>query len=136
MSKSRGNAIAIGASPDETARLVAAAKTDAERHITYDPVGRPEVANLVLLAALCLDRPPESVAEEIGGAGSAALKRLVIEAVNERFSAIRARRAELLEDRAYLHEVLRAGNARAGEIAQRTLDDVRMRMHTHYAAAA
>jgi tryptophanyl-tRNA synthetase len=133
MSKSRGNAIAISASADETARLIGAAKTDPDRHITYDPLDRPEVANLVLLAALCLDRRPEDVASEIGGAGSFALKRLVIEAVNERFRSIRARRAELAADPSYLRQVLREGSARAREIAAGTLHDVRVRMHTAYA---
>jgi len=52
MSKSRGNAIALAASADETARLIRGAKTDAERYISYDPERRPEVSNLVLLAAL------------------------------------------------------------------------------------
>src|SRR3954469_17905258 len=70
MSKSRGNAIAIGATADETARLIAGAKTDAEREITYDPSRRPEVSNLVLLAALCLESAPEDVAAEIGARGS------------------------------------------------------------------
>src|SRR5437763_218464 len=37
MGKSRGNAIALGATADETARLIRAAKTDAERPITYEP---------------------------------------------------------------------------------------------------
>jgi tryptophanyl-tRNA synthetase len=41
MSKSRGNAIAISASADETARLIALAKTDPERRITYDPYTAP-----------------------------------------------------------------------------------------------
>ena len=85
MSKSRRNAIAIGASEDETARLIRAAKTDSERAITYEPERRPEVSNLVLLAALCLDEPPQAVAASVGPGGSAALKRLVTEAVNERF---------------------------------------------------
>ena len=67
MSKSRGNAIAIGATEDQTAQLIRAAKTDSNRHITYDPIGRPEVSNLVLLAALCLEREPGELAEEIGG---------------------------------------------------------------------
>ncbi|HEX6148157.1 tryptophan--tRNA ligase, partial [Nocardioides sp.] len=102
MSKSRGNAIPIGATAEETARLVAGAKTDAERRIAYDPVRRPGVSNLVLLGALCLGRTPEDVAAEVGDAGGAALKRLVTEAINERFRGIRARRAELLGDRAYL----------------------------------
>jgi len=72
MSKSRNNAIAIGASEDQTARLIRAAKTDSDRRITYDPIGRPEVSNLLLLAALCLEREPRDVAEEIGGGGAAA----------------------------------------------------------------
>jgi tryptophanyl-tRNA synthetase len=136
MSKSRANAIAIGASPDETARLVARAKTDSQRRITYDPVHRPEVSNLVLLAALCLDRPPQAIADEIGDAGSAALKRLVIEAVNERFRAMRARRADLMAEPGHLRDVLRAGNERAQHIAAETLAQVRRLMHTEYAQAA
>jgi tryptophanyl-tRNA synthetase len=136
MSKSRGNAIAIGATADETARLIAGAKTDAEREITYDPARRPEVSNLVLLAALCLERDPEDVAAEIGGSGSQALKRLVTDAVNERFRGIRARRAELVADPGHLRRVLRDGTARAREIADETLRDVRARMHTDYPAIA
>jgi tryptophanyl-tRNA synthetase len=135
MSKSRGNAIAIGATADETARLITAAKTDADRHITYDPVGRPEVSNLVLLAALCRGEEPEGVAAEVGAAGSAALKRVTIEAVNERFRAVRARRAELARDRAHLRSVLREGNERARVLTEDTLQEVRGRMHTEYAVA-
>jgi tryptophanyl-tRNA synthetase len=59
----------------------------------------------------------------------------VTEAVNERFRPIRARRAALLEDRAHLRAVLRAGNARAQAIAEETLAEVREVMHTTYAAA-
>ena len=133
MSKSRGNAIPISATTDETARLIAAAKTDSERRITYDPVGRPEVSNLVLLAALCLDRDPHEIAEEVGDAGSAALKRLLTEAVNERFRDIRARRTELAADPGHLRDVLHAGNQRAREVAEQTLSDVKRLMHTDYA---
>ncbi|MGW1846081.1 tryptophan--tRNA ligase [Streptomyces sp. NPDC001966] len=125
MSKSRGNSIALGADADETARLIKGAKTDAERHITYDPENRPGVSSLVLLAALCLDREPHAVAEEIGGGGAAALKRTVTEAVNSRMAPIRARRAEYARDMGYVRSVLRAGNERANEIASATLDEVR-----------
>jgi tryptophanyl-tRNA synthetase len=132
MSKSRGNAIAIGASADETARLIKAAHTDSTRHITYDPVARPAVSNLVLLAALCLDRDPHGVAEEIGNAGAAGLKRVVIDAVNERFGPVRARRHALIQDRGYLREVLRAGTDTTRGMASRTLADVLRLMHTAY----
>lgn len=124
MSKSRGNSIALGADADETARLIKGAKTDAERHITYDPENRPGVSSLVLLAALCLDRDPHAVAEEIGGGGAAVLKRTVTEAVNSRMAPIRARRAEYARDMGYVRSVLRAGNERANEFATATLDEV------------
>src|SRR5574344_2319836 len=53
MSKSRGNAIMLSATEDETAALIKKAKTDGDRNITYDPVNRPEVANLLMLISLC-----------------------------------------------------------------------------------
>jgi tryptophanyl-tRNA synthetase len=132
MSKSRGNAIAIGASDDETARLIRAARTDSERAITYEPGRRPEVANLVLLAALCRDEAPEAVAEAIGTGGATALKRVAIDAVNDRFRAVRARRRELIADRGYLRAVLRSGSERARAIAEDTLAHVHTLMHTAY----
>ncbi|HTA01915.1 MAG TPA: tryptophan--tRNA ligase, partial [Streptosporangiaceae bacterium] len=41
MSKSRGNSVPIRATADETVRLLAAARTDSERFIGYDPKRRP-----------------------------------------------------------------------------------------------
>jgi tryptophanyl-tRNA synthetase len=132
MSKSRGNTLDLGASEDETARRIRGARTDTRRDITYEPDCRPEVSNLVLLAALCLDRAPEDVAGEVGGGGAAELKRLLTEAVNERLRPIRARRAELVRDPAYLREVLRDGVERARCLAGDTLSLVRRLMHTSY----
>ncbi len=132
MSKSRGNAISLRATADETARLIRGAKTDADRHISYDPATRPEVSSLVLLAALCRDEEPERVAAEIGDGGAAALKAAVTEAVNDRLAPVRARRAELAGDPGYARRVLRDGCARAREVATATLDEVRDAMGTRY----
>jgi tryptophanyl-tRNA synthetase len=132
MSKSRGNAIALAAGRDETAALIRGARTDGERHITYDPAGRPEVSGLILLAALCLDRDPHEVAADVGGGGAAALKSLVTEAVNEFFAPIRARRLDYARDRGHVRGILRRGNEHANEVAEATLDEVRSAMHTRY----
>ena len=43
ISKSRGNAIMLKMTADETARVIKGAKTDSDRHITYDPQKRHEV---------------------------------------------------------------------------------------------
>ena len=132
MSKSRGNAIALAASEDDTARLVRGAKTDAVRRITYEPERRPEVANLLLLAGLCLEVDPEDLAEQVGNAGAASLKRLVTEAVNERLRSLRTKRRELMEDQAYLRRVLADGAERATSVAAATLTDVRRLMYNSY----
>jgi tryptophanyl-tRNA synthetase len=132
MSKSRGNAIELRATADETAALVRRAKTDASSHISYDPAGRPEVSSLLLLAALCTGRDPVSVAAEIGGRGAAALKRVVTEAVNERFAPIRARRAELAADMGYVRQVLRDGCEQARATGDATLAEVRAAMGMTY----
>jgi tryptophanyl-tRNA synthetase len=130
MAKSRGNAIAMSATADETARLIRGARTDTSRDISYEPATRPEVSSLVLLAALCQGREPEEVAAEIGGRGAAELKRVVTESVNELMRPIRARRADLAADPGFLRQVLREGNARATAIASRTLTDVHALMGT------
>ncbi len=128
MGKSRGNAIALSAGPDETARLIKRAVTDTERQITYEPETRPQVSNLVLLADLCQDRDPHTVAAEIGSGGASALKKVVTDSVNEFLHPIRTRRTALIADRTHLRRVLAEGNTRANEIADRTLHEVRTAM--------
>jgi tryptophanyl-tRNA synthetase len=132
MGKSRGNAITLRATADETAGLIKTARTDARRGITYDPAARPEVSSLVLLAALCTGQDPVAVADQIGDGGAAALKRTVTEAVNERFAPVRARRRELAADPGYARQVLRDGNDRARAIADATLAEVREAMAMCY----
>jgi tryptophanyl-tRNA synthetase len=101
-------------------------------HATLTQTGRPEVANLVLLTALCERASPEQVALEIGSRGAAELKRRAIHAANERLRPIREHRAELMGDRAYLQRVLLDGSATARAIAQDTLRQVSAAIHTQY----
>jgi tryptophanyl-tRNA synthetase len=132
MSKSRHNAITLAATADETARLLRGARTDSERHITYDPVARPEVSNLLLLIALCEHGDPEEIAAQIGRRGAAELKRRATEAVNETLAPVRRRRSALMSDRQHLRAILRDGSEAARAVAQRTLADVAAAMHTSY----
>ena len=136
MAKSRANSIPLSATADETARRLKRAKTDSLRYVSYEPASRPEVSSLVLLAALCQGRAPELVAAEIGAGGSAELKAVVTESVNEFLRPIRARRAEFAADQSYLEQVLAAGNATATGIAESTLAEVRAAMGTSYSSLA
>ncbi|MDD6781609.1 MAG: tryptophan--tRNA ligase [Bacteroidales bacterium] len=129
MSKSRGNAIMLSATEDETAALIKKAKTDADRHITYDPEHRPEVANLLMLIALCTGDAPQTIAERIGDGGGGMLKKMLTEALNEELRPLRERRRQLETQPDYIRQVLLDGSQRAREIAARTLDEVRTAMN-------
>lgn len=132
MSKSRNNAVMLSSSEDETAAYIKTAKTDVDRLITYDPVGRPEVSNLLLLLSLCTKKDPETLASEIGNAGASRLKSLLTEALNEYLRPLRQRRSELEQDPQLIRDVLRKGTARAREVAQQTLAEVMQAMGMTY----
>ena len=133
MSKSRSNAVMLRATADETAALVKKAKTDTERHISYDPVRRPEVSNLLLLASLCSGEAPESIAQRIGDGGSGSLKKVVTDALNETLAPIRTRRNDLAAHAAeVIRDTLRPGIATANRVADATLKEVRRAMRMDY----
>lgn len=132
MSKSRNNAIMLGASEDETAKLVKKAKTDSDRLITYDPANRPEVANLLLVTSLLTGQTPQKIAEEIGDQGSGKLKSTVTEALNENLRELRQRRTEFAKETGLVSQVLKKGIAQAREVAQETLAEVRKVMNMEF----
>ena len=129
MSKSRGNAIFLSATEDETAALIKKAKTDADRNITYDPVNRPEVANILMLISLCTKEAPEAIAQRIGDGGGGMLKKMLTEALNEELRPLRQKRAELEKNPDYIRQVLLDGSERARAIAVKTLSEVREAMN-------
>ncbi|MFV2143511.1 tryptophan--tRNA ligase [Isoptericola sp. G70] len=133
MSKSRGNVLELRADEDETAAYLRRARTDSQRHITFEPDARPEVASLLRLGAHFAGTTPESLAASVGSAGAGRLKEVVTEAVVEGLRPIRARRRDLAADgRAVVGEVLARGAARATVLAEGTLADVRELMGTVY----
>jgi tryptophanyl-tRNA synthetase len=129
MSKSRDNAVMLSATEDETAALIRSAKTDSDRHITFDPVNRPEVSNLLLLISLASGGSPDKIAEKIGDGGAAQLKKMLTETLNEFLRPLRSRRKELESDSDHIRQVLMKGIENARSIAEQTLTEVREAMH-------
>ena len=132
MSKSYGNSIMLGATAEETAKLIKKSPTDSERMITFDPVNRPQVSALLTTAGLTSGRDPREIAEDIGNGGGGALKAFVIDSVNTFLAEHRERRAELAKDMDTVCDILHDGNKRANEIANQTLDEVREAMGMVY----
>ncbi|MGE5124312.1 MAG: tryptophan--tRNA ligase [Acidobacteriaceae bacterium] len=132
MSKSRHNAILLGASEDETAALIRKARTDTDALITYDPENRPEVANLINLLSLASGRAPQSIAEEIGVRGGSKLKSMLTEVLNEYLRPLRLKRREIESDAGYIREVLETGIGQARQVADKTLLEVRLAMDMEF----
>ena len=134
MSKSRGNTVLLGATEDETAAAIRGARTDGLRRITFDPVSRPQVSNLLSIIGALTGRDPAQIADGIGDGGALALKSLACEVINESLRGLRDRRREFLAEPGYLDGVLLDGTVRATQIAADTLDRVRSVMGMNYLA--
>jgi tryptophanyl-tRNA synthetase len=106
--------------PETIARKVRRAVTDSEPGVSYDPVTRPGVANLLEILAAGTGGEPEKLAAAYGGGG--ALKGAVADAVVELLRPLRARHAELSADPGYVDGVLREGAARARALARPAVD--------------
>ena len=132
MSKSYGNSIMLGATAEETAKLIKKARSDSDRHITFDPENRPEVSALLTTAALCSGRDAREIAEEIGDGGAGMLKKIVTESVNGFLAEHRERRAKYEADLDYVKDVLHEGNRTMNAIADQTLAEVREAMGMVY----
>jgi len=126
--KSLGNAIALGASPDEVRVKVRAMFTDPGHLHANDP-GRVE-GNVVFAYLDAFDPDPAAVEGlkaryRSGGLGDMALKRRLEAVLEAVLAPIRARRRELGEDSGAIETLLRAGTARTRTIGSGVLRDVR-----------
>ncbi|HKN65795.1 MAG TPA: tryptophan--tRNA ligase [Gemmatimonadaceae bacterium] len=127
-SKSLGNAIPLSASAEDIRRLVHAMYTD-PGHVRASDPGRVE-GNVVFAYLEAFD-PDSAAVEELearyrrGGLGDAAVKRRLVDVLEQLVAPMRARRAALADDRAYVRDVLREGTARADEVTRRVLLSVR-----------
>jgi tryptophanyl-tRNA synthetase len=128
MSKSQGNAIPLSASPDEIRDAVRMMYTD-PHHLRANDPGRVE-GNVVFTYLDAFDEDRESVEDlkaryQEGGVGDVTVKRRLEDALQALLAPIRARRARLGRDPAYITSVLRAGTVKARERTQTTLDELR-----------
>ena len=120
-SKSLGNAVPLGATPDDIRRLVRAMYTD-PGHVRASDPGRVE--GNVVFAYLDAFDPDSAAVEQLkahyrhGGLGDAPLKRRLEDVLERVVAPMRARRAAVARDRAYLREVLREGTERADHVTR------------------
>jgi tryptophanyl-tRNA synthetase len=132
MSKSLNNAIYLSDTAEVTLQKIKKAKTDSIVGISFDPINRPEISNLVELYALCSDKKVDEIVGELGNLGTGEFKQKLGDKVNDHFVGFRARRLELSQNKDYLREVFEKGNKQANLRAQETMELVRKAMRIEY----
>lgn len=133
MSKSDTNPksrIVITDSKDEIKKKVKSALTDSTNGITYEPVTRPGVSNLVsIMYHLSQDdyESPAALAQACQDMSMRAFKEGVAAAIDAKLEVIRGSYQDILnrESGRYLEEVAEEGAVKARASAAATMEDVR-----------
>jgi len=135
MSKSLGNAIALGASADDITKAVNLMYTD-PNHLRVDDPG--QVEGNVVFAFLDAFEPDTVKLDELkahyrrGGLGDSVLKRRLNDHLQQLVRPIREERKRLAADRAEVLSILRRGTEKAREAAGRTLSEVKAALGLNY----
>ncbi|HVR42485.1 MAG TPA: tryptophan--tRNA ligase [Thermoanaerobaculia bacterium] len=134
MSKSYGNTIGLTASADEIREACMNMFTDPNRIRRKDP-GNPDICNLFQFHKLFSDdETRERVDRECRAAAIGCVddKKLLAEIMIEKLRPVRERREAIDRDPSQVWEVLRAGNRKARESAETTMEQVRRAMKLDY----
>ena len=111
-------------SPDEIRKKIRKAVTDSTSRITYDPVERPGVSNLVSIYAALADLSHEEVCERYVEKQTVDMKNDLGELLVEKLGPISERIHRLESDVGYVDEVLREGVEKAKALAEENLKSI------------
>ena len=112
--------------PPDTIRIkLRKAVTDCTSEITYDPINRPGVSNLVSIYSSITGTSPDQVVEEFVGKETVLLKDLLADVIIDHLKPLQEKMVALEQDGSYVTEVLKVGAEKAQIYAQDTLYEVK-----------
>ena len=127
MSKSAPDAldkILLNDTPDEIRKKFKKAVTDSENCVKYDVENKPGVSNLMTIYGILKEKSMKDIEKEFEGKGYGDFKTAVAEAVIERLEPIQNRYNDLLANPDKLLEIVRKGDKKAEEKANKIIKDV------------
>lgn len=135
MSKSLGNVINLNATPDDIRAAVKKIYTD-PLHLRVDDPGHLE-GNVAFTYLDAFDPDQAGLAElkahyVRGGLADSIVKKRLEDCLQELLAPIRARRAQLAEDRGHVLRMLKDGTAAARAVAADTFDEVKAALGLRY----
>lgn len=125
MSKSYNNTIPLFLPPKELRKLIMKIVTNSQ---TIEEPKDPEKCSIFALYKLFANKEQQEELQNkyrAGGMGWGFAKQLLFETLNETISPIRENYFRLINDKAYIDEVLKDGAVRASEIVARKMDYIR-----------
>lgn len=130
MSKSNGHELSrinLNDSDDQIWQKVKKAITDTTSEVTFDPIRRPGVANLIQIHSNVTDFTINEICSRAQeeGLDTGQYKMAVAEAVIDHIRPIRAEYERLVDDKEHLETVLAEGTAKAREVAEKNWNDIR-----------
>ena len=139
MGKSDGNTIQLDHTPEKISSILSCAVTDPARKRRSDP-GNPMLCNIFSIeeimsnAGYALSLSLEELASRCRKAehGCIDCKRILHSSIVELTEPIRQRKSELLANRPYLIEILKAGSGKARERIRMTLAEMRAALKLAY----
>ncbi|AFY55278.1 tryptophanyl-tRNA synthetase [Rivularia sp. PCC 7116] len=111
--------------PAEITKKIKRCKTDPVRGLEFDNPERPECNNLLTLYMLLSGKTKEEVAAECQDMGWGQFKPLLAETAVNALQPIQEKYQAVMDDKAYLEQVLRDGREKAEAIANQTLQKVK-----------
>ena len=102
--------------------------SDTEHCVRYDAENKPGVSNLMQIYAACTGKDYAAIEAEFDGLGYGAFKPKVGEAVVETLRPLREESLRIMQDKAYLESVYKAGAEKASYIANKTMRKVKKKI--------
>ncbi|CAG8451934.1 6308_t:CDS:1 [Racocetra fulgida] len=127
MSKSdpQNTRINLNDAPTIIAEKIKKSTSDSLKCITYDPITRPAIANLITIYAATQEITVDQVIAEHSESNIKTFKDALTQVLIEKLSPIQREIQRLRSEQGYVQQVLKDGAEKASIIAENNLDEIR-----------
>ncbi|MEK7540861.1 MAG: tryptophan--tRNA ligase [Patescibacteria group bacterium] len=120
--------ISLFDAPEDIQKKIISATTDSGKTITYEPIKKPGISNLLTIYSLLADQPIKEIEKKFKGKGYGDFKKATAKIIIDYLEPFRRKQKEFLSRDVYVKEILNKGKARALTIAQTTIQETREKM--------
>ena len=129
MSKSEPEGcIFLDDTPEDIRKKIARAVTDSGSEISYDPIEKAGLSNLLEIYGAFTDQDPHAIAVEFRDKKYSELKASLADLIAEHFIKFRANKMKLMAKPAGIKKVLKDGSQKAGKVASKKMIDVKKKV--------